>query len=189
MIKMKTIDVRLMAYSLSGKRSSGREGRREHRATDSRQRTRTKRSNRGLEGLNLSSRYFLKRSKTDIARNVKFFRHGLIAGRAIRAMPSCYQPTIRAQRYAAIRNTRGLTIVNPTAMLETKDPLNCWSAEDGARSKRKFHRPESNCGIAVISAREVFRFGSSAIGFVFMHFSQAFEDRHFTHPEISFGIH
>jgi hypothetical protein len=69
--------------------------------------------------------------------------------------------------------------VNPTAMLETKDPLNCLSVEDGARSKRNFHRPESNCGIAVISACEVFRFGSSAIGFVFMHYAQGLEDRHF----------
>ena len=73
-------------------------------------------------------------------------------------------------------------------MLETKDPLNCLSVEDGARSKRNFHRPESNCGIAVISACEVFRLGSSAIGFVFMHYAQAFEERHFRKFTISFAI-
>jgi len=75
MIKMKTIDVRLMAYSFSGKRSSGREGRRERPATDLWWQTRTKRSNRGLEGLNLSSRYILKRSKIDISQNVRSCRN------------------------------------------------------------------------------------------------------------------
>ena len=110
----------------------------------------------------------------------------LECSRAIRAMPSCYQPTIRAQRYAAIRQASGLSIVNPTAMLETKGPVKCLSVEIGTRSKRNFQRPESNCGIAAILACEVFQFGSSAIGFVFMHFSQAFEDRHFTKREISF---
>jgi len=60
----------------------------------------------------------------------------------------------RAQRYAVIRKTRGLTIVSPTAMLETKGPLNCLSVEDGARSKRSFHRPESNCGVAINSVCE-----------------------------------
>jgi len=80
----------------------------------------------------------------------------LTAGRAICAIRNCSQSTIRAQRYAAIRQTRGLTIVNPTAMLETKDPLNCLSVEDGARSKRNFHRPESNCGMALNSGCRVF---------------------------------
>jgi hypothetical protein len=64
---MKTINVRLMAYSFSGKRSSGREGRREHRETDSRQRTRMKRSSLSLQQSDFSSRYILKRSKTDIS--------------------------------------------------------------------------------------------------------------------------
>jgi hypothetical protein len=82
------------------------------------------------------------------------------------------------------RKTSGLTIVNPTAMLEIKGPLNCLSAEIGTLSKRNFQRPESNCGVAINSACEVFRFGSSAIGFVFMHFFQAFEDRDFTECEI-----
>jgi hypothetical protein len=77
------------------------------------------------------------------------------------------------------RKTGGLSIVKPTAMLETKGPLDCLSAEIGTRSKRNFHRPESNCGVAINSGCEVFRFGSSAIGFVFMHYAQAFEDRHF----------
>ena len=32
------------------------------------------------------------------------------------------QPTTHAQRYAAIRQTNGLSIVKPTAMVETKGP-------------------------------------------------------------------
>ena len=71
-------------------------------------------------------------------------------------MPSCYQPTIRAQRYAAIRQTSGLSIVNPTAMLETNGPVNCLSVEIGTRSKRNFHRPESNCGVAINSGLRSF---------------------------------
>ena len=72
------------------------------------------------------------------------------------AMMSCYQLTTHAQRHTAIRQTSGLSIVNPTAMLETKGPLNCLSAESGARSKRNFQRPESNCGVAINSGCEVF---------------------------------
>jgi putative endonuclease len=41
-------------------------------------------------------------------------------------------------------------------------------AEIGARSKRNFQRPESNCGVAISSASEVF-----------IQLSQAFGDRHF----------
>ena len=41
--------------------------------------------------------------------------------------------------------------MKPTAMLETKGPLDCLSAEIGARSERNFHRPASNCGIALNS--------------------------------------
>ncbi len=88
----------------------------------------------------------------------------LECSRAIRAMPSCYQPTIRAQRYAAIRQTSGLSIVNPTAMLETKGPVKCLSVEIGTRSKRNFHRPESNCGVAINSVCEVFMLPISRIG-------------------------
>jgi hypothetical protein len=66
---MKTIDVRLMAYSLSGKGSSGRESRAERRSTGSKLRTKRKRSN---QRLNLSSHSFLKGSKIDISQNVKF---------------------------------------------------------------------------------------------------------------------
>jgi len=47
-------------------------------------------------------------------------------------------------------------MVNPTAMPETDGPVNCLSAELGTRSKRNFHRPESNCGIALSSAGKVF---------------------------------
>ena len=84
MIKMKTIDVRLMAYSFSGKRSSWREGRRERPATDSKQRTRTKRSSLSLQQWDLSSRYILKHSKIDISRNVKSFLDTLTAVATIR---------------------------------------------------------------------------------------------------------
>jgi hypothetical protein len=69
---MNTIDVRLMAYSFSGKRSSGRESRGECRATDSRRRTRMKHSNLILQQSDLSSCFFLKRLKIDISQNVKF---------------------------------------------------------------------------------------------------------------------
>jgi hypothetical protein len=34
--------------------------------------------------------------------------------------------------------------------------LDCLSAEIGARSKRNFHRPESNWWVAIHSAREAF---------------------------------
>jgi hypothetical protein len=92
-------------------------------------------------------RYFRKRGIS---------RHALSAAWAIRAMTSCYQPTTHAQRYAAIRQTSGLSIVNPTAMLETNGPVNCLSVEAGTCSKRSFHRPESNCGIAINSGSEIF---------------------------------
>jgi hypothetical protein len=149
MIKTRMMGVTLMTLVI-GKKLPRRGGRPEHRATDSRWQTRKRRSSLSLALLDLSSRYFLKHSNKDISRNVKFFRHALSA-RAIRAMPSCYQPTIRAQRYAAIRQTSGLSIVNPTAMLETKGPVKCLSVEIGTRSKRNFHRPESNCGVAINS--------------------------------------
>jgi hypothetical protein len=62
----------------------------------------------------------------------------------------------RAQKYTVTRKTSGLSIVKPTAMLETEGPLNCLSAEIGALSKRNFQRPESNCGVAINSICEVF---------------------------------
>jgi hypothetical protein len=80
---------------------------------------------------------------------VKFFRHAFSAASAIRAVTGFYQPTTHAQRYAAIRQTSGLSIVNPIAMLVTNGPVNCLSVEIGMRSKRNFHRPESNCGVAI----------------------------------------
>ena len=70
MIRAKTIGVMLMASSIIDKKLPRRRCRAEHRATDSRLRTRRKRSSRTW--LNSSSRYFLKRSKTDISQNVKF---------------------------------------------------------------------------------------------------------------------
>jgi hypothetical protein len=68
MIKMKAIDVRLMAYSLSGKGSSGRESRAERRSTGSKLRTKKKRSS---QRLNLSSHSFLKLSKIDISQKLE----------------------------------------------------------------------------------------------------------------------
>jgi hypothetical protein len=53
--------------SITGKKSPRRECRSGHRATDSRRQTRRKRSSLIPEQLSLSSRYFLKRSKTDIS--------------------------------------------------------------------------------------------------------------------------
>jgi hypothetical protein len=73
MIKMKTIGVVLMISSIIDKKSPRPGCRAEHRATDSRLRTRRKRSSLIPEQLSLSSRYFLKRSKIDISQNVKFF--------------------------------------------------------------------------------------------------------------------
>jgi len=67
MIKMKTISVVLMASSIIDKKSPRPGCRAEHRAMDSRLRTRRKRSSLIPEQLSLSSRYFLKRSKTDIS--------------------------------------------------------------------------------------------------------------------------
>jgi hypothetical protein len=88
MIKTKTISVVLMVSSIIDKKSPRRGCRPEHQATDLRGRTRMKRSSLSLGRFDLSSYYFLKRSKTDISQNVKFFRHALSAARAIRAMPS-----------------------------------------------------------------------------------------------------
>jgi hypothetical protein len=88
----------------------------------------------------------------------------LECSRAIRAMPSCYQPTIRDQRYTVTKKTSGLSIVNPTAMLETKGPVKCLSVEIGTRSKRNFHRPESNCGVAINSVCEVPMLPISRVG-------------------------
>src|SRR6266481_3939006 len=54
------------------------------------------------------------------------------------------------------RKTSRLSIVKPTAILETTRPVNCSSVGAGTRSKRNFHRPESNCGVAINSGCEVF---------------------------------
>src|SRR5206468_12171592 len=70
--KTKMIGVKLMASLIIDKKSPPRECRPEHRATDLRRRTRRKRSSLIPEQLSLSSRYFLKHSKIDISRNVKF---------------------------------------------------------------------------------------------------------------------
>src|SRR6266403_5566117 len=83
-------DARSYALGLRiiGKKLPRREGRPEHRATDSRRQTRRKHSSRSLERLNLSSRYFLKRLKAEISPNAKF-PWALSAARAICAMTSC----------------------------------------------------------------------------------------------------
>ena len=65
MMRAKTIGVMLMASSIIEKKSQGRENRAELRATDSKRRTRRKRSSR--RWLKSSSRYFLKLLKTDIS--------------------------------------------------------------------------------------------------------------------------
>jgi hypothetical protein len=144
------IGVMPMAPPVRVGKSPGQECRAQYRTGDLEQRTRRKCSSR--RWLNLSSHHFLKRSKNEISHNAKFLsaRPGAQLG-AIRAMPSCHQPTTRAQRYTAIRQTSGLSIVNPTAMLETTGPVNCLSVELGTRSKRNFQRPESNCGVAINS--------------------------------------
>ena len=67
MTSTKTIGVMLMASSIIEKKSKGRENRAELRATDSKRRTRRKCSSLSPGKLNLSSRYFLKRSKIDIS--------------------------------------------------------------------------------------------------------------------------
>jgi len=60
-----------MASSIIDKKLPRRGCRAEHRATDSRLRTRRKRSSLIPEQLSLSSRYVLKRSKIDISQDVK----------------------------------------------------------------------------------------------------------------------
>jgi hypothetical protein len=71
-IKTKMISVMLMSFSIIDKKSPRRGSPAEHRATDSRRRTRRKHASLIAEQLSLSSRYFLKRSKIEISRNVKF---------------------------------------------------------------------------------------------------------------------
>jgi hypothetical protein len=66
MIKTRMMGVTLMT-SVIDKKSPGPGGRPEHRATDSRRQTRMTRPNLSLGGFDLSSRYFLKRSKIDIS--------------------------------------------------------------------------------------------------------------------------
>jgi hypothetical protein len=119
MIKTKTIVIVLMISSIIDKKSPRQGCRPEHRATDLRGRTRMKRSSLSLGRLDLSSRYFLKRSKIDISQKVKFLSTRLNRESGDLCDTDCSQPTIRAQKYAAIRQTRGLTIVNPTAVLRS----------------------------------------------------------------------
>jgi hypothetical protein len=72
MIKTKTIVIVLMVSSIIDKKSPRPECRPEHRATGLRRQTRMKRSSLSLQQSDLSSRYFLKRSKIDISRSAKF---------------------------------------------------------------------------------------------------------------------
>jgi hypothetical protein len=87
MIKTKMIGVMLMASSIIDKKSPRRGGRAEHRATDLRRRTRMKRSSLIPVQLSLSSRYFLKRLKTDISQTVKSFAGWI--DRVARAVCDC----------------------------------------------------------------------------------------------------
>jgi hypothetical protein len=66
MIKTRMMGVTLMT-SVIGKKLPRRGGRPERRATDSRRQTRMTRPNLSLGRFDLSSRYFLKRSKIDIS--------------------------------------------------------------------------------------------------------------------------
>src|SRR4029077_18486970 len=61
----------LMACSVSHKKSPRRGRRAEPQSTDSKRQTRRKHASRTLERLDLSSCYFLKRSKVGISQNVK----------------------------------------------------------------------------------------------------------------------
>jgi hypothetical protein len=106
---------------------------------------------------------FLKRSKADISRNVKFFRHFLSVVPAIRAMTNCYRSAIHAQRYAAIRQITGLSMMNPTAMLVTNGAVNCFSVEAGTRSEWDFHCPESRCRASLGLDREIRRNHSQSV--------------------------
>jgi hypothetical protein len=72
MIKTNMIGVMLMASSIIDKKSPRRGKRAEYQSTDSRRQTRRKHASRILQRLDLSSRYFLKRSQIDISRGAKF---------------------------------------------------------------------------------------------------------------------
>src|SRR6266446_5110537 len=72
MIKMNRIGVVLIVFSIIDKKSPRPGCQAEHRATDSRLRTRRKRSSLIPEQLSLSSRSFLKHSKIDISGNLRF---------------------------------------------------------------------------------------------------------------------
>jgi hypothetical protein len=85
--KTKMIGVMLIAFRVTGKKSPQRGGRAEHRATDLRLRTRMKRSSLIPVQLSLSSRYFLKRLKTDISQTVKSFAGWI--DRVARAVCDC----------------------------------------------------------------------------------------------------
>jgi hypothetical protein len=86
---------------------------------------------RVLRGLISLHAIFLKHSKIDIS---EIFRLLVRLSRRIEAQQEkcllsylffrtkLLQPTTHAQRYAAIRQTNGLSIVKPTAMVETKGP-------------------------------------------------------------------
>ena len=43
-------------------------------------------------------------------------------------------------------------------------------------------------GQSTTTQKEILKYGFSGVGFLFMHFSQAFEDRHFTEREIFFLV-
>jgi len=77
MIKTKTIVIVLMGSSIIDKKSQRRGKRAEHQSTDSGRQTRRKHASRTLERLDLSSRYFLKRSQIDISRGAKFLSERL----------------------------------------------------------------------------------------------------------------
>ena len=105
----------------------------EHRAADLRRRTRMKRSSLRLGRLDLSSYYFLKCSKIDISqtRDVSCaIRLAQQIGKSVFKWP-----------YGFHRDYLSLI---------------CLWLGTGTRSKRNFHRPQSNCWVAINSPGKVF---------------------------------
>src|SRR5438105_13335427 len=105
MIKTKTIVIVLMFSSIIDKKSPRPGCRAEHRATDSRLRTRRKRSSLIPEQLSLSSRYFLKRSKIDISQNVKVSFATKLGDQ--RAPVSCSRKRVSSEGWGQITRPSG----------------------------------------------------------------------------------
>ena len=127
MIKTNMIGVMLMAPSIIDKKSPRRGKRAEHQSTDSRRQTRRKHASRTPEQLRLSSRYFLKRSKIDISRNVKFLSEriplsdSLFIFRGLRA--------VLRNKIAIFRGSRGRGRLRPVGLLSNIAPARKLTAQ------------------------------------------------------------